>query len=160
GGAPTTPPVQVEVLVTDGRVVSVTPGGAGSGTIPASSFYLEGRGAEATALEALQPGDAVTWTHSVSDAMRNSLRSALGGRQLLVHDGVPAREDVLGSDGDAPRTAAGIKDGGRTLMIVVADGRQTLVTGPTRASMATIMASLGADEAVNFDGGASSELVA
>ena len=46
------------------------------------------------------------------------------------------------------------------MLLAIADGRQSLVLGPTRAQMGELMASLGADTALNLDGGGSTTLVA
>ncbi|HEY4277113.1 MAG TPA: phosphodiester glycosidase family protein [Conexibacter sp.] len=156
----------VEVKVVNGTVASVTAStdgtsAGGSGAIDSDTTYLEGFGADATALETLSVGDSVSFTNSVSDSMSNALRSALGGRQQLVVDGVAQPESVVGDDGGAPRTSAGLAQDGKTLMIVTTNGRDTAneTPGPTRESMGLIMRSLGAYEAINFDGGASTEMV-
>jgi hypothetical protein len=59
-----------------------------------------------------------------------------------------------------PRTAAGLDRSGRTLWLVVADGRQKGVSeGVTTHELAGYLAELGCHEAVNLDGGGSSVLV-
>ncbi len=60
-----------------------------------------------------------------------------------------------------PRTAAGLDASGRTLVLVVADGRQGAYSeGVTLAEFARLVAERGAAIAVNLDGGGSSTLVA
>jgi exopolysaccharide biosynthesis protein len=46
------------------------------------------------------------------------------------------------------------------MLLAIADGHQTTVPGPTIAQMGEIMASLGAQDAINLDGGGSTTLVA
>ena len=59
-----------------------------------------------------------------------------------------------------PRTAIGIdRDTGRLLMLVV-DGRQRFSRGLTLVEEASMMKQLGAEDALNFDGGGSSTMVA
>ena len=56
-----------------------------------------------------------------------------------------------------PRTAAGVSADGRTLILLVVDGRQpTHSVGVTLPELADLMIELGADDAVNLDGGGSS----
>ncbi len=117
-----------EVIVTDGKVASINPTTAGAGELPANSFALVGREAGADALRALQVGDAVTLAYDLKSDIADKLTFAVGGNVILVKDGVPQP----GAGGElAPRTAIGFKDGGKTLMLVTADGRQSLVAGPT-----------------------------
>jgi hypothetical protein len=59
-----------------------------------------------------------------------------------------------------PRTAAGVTAGGRTLILVVIDGRQPAHSiGVTLPELADIMIELGAVDALNLDGGGSSTFV-
>ncbi len=61
---------------------------------------------------------------------------------------------------NAPRTAIGFSEDRKTMYLAVADGRQTQVLGPRLAEMGALMQSIGADDAINLDGGGSSTLVA
>ena len=59
-----------------------------------------------------------------------------------------------------PRTAIGIdRDTGQVLMLVV-DGRQSFSRGYTMVELANLMTTLGAEDALNLDGGGSSTLLA
>ena len=59
-----------------------------------------------------------------------------------------------------PRTAVGVDhDTGQVLMLVV-DGRSKTSSGYTMLELANLMIDLGADEALNLDGGGSSTMVA
>lgn len=146
----------VEVLVRDGAVVSVTTG-AGTGPIPDGAFVLLGRGREATALLALRPGDPATLRYGLKDEVARQMRFVVGGNRLLVRDGavVPQKDTSV-----APRTALAISDGGRTLTLMTTDGRQTLVPGRTLESTARQLVALGAQTAINLDGGGSTTMVA
>jgi exopolysaccharide biosynthesis protein len=61
--------------------------------------------------------------------------------------------------GRHPRTAAGVSRDGRTLLLVVVDGRQDgWSVGVTLPELARILLDAGAWNAVNLDGGGSSAL--
>lgn len=57
-----------------------------------------------------------------------------------------------------PRTAMGLSQNGRTLYLLVVDGRQTASVGMTCTELANQMKGLGAWRAVNLDGGGSSTM--
>lgn len=60
--------------------------------------------------------------------------------------------------GDHPRTAVGLAGQGRWLLVVLAEGRRPPVAGVTLARLSQLMRDLGADDAINLDGGGSSTL--
>ena len=90
---------------------------------------------------------------------------AVGGRPLLARDSVIAGTvDTEGQPGFAagrhPRTAVGIADRGRRLLLVVVDGRQRAYSdGMTLRELAALMLGLGARDALNLDGGGSTTMV-
>lgn len=58
-----------------------------------------------------------------------------------------------------PRTAIGLDASGRWLFLVLAEGRRPPVQGLSLAELSTLMRGLGADSAINLDGGGSSTLL-
>lgn len=84
---------------------------------------------------------------------------AVGGGTLLVKDGqtAPFTNVISGSH---PRTAAGVSADGQTLYMVTVEGRETNTPGMTQTELASLMLSIGAHTAINFDGGGSTEMVA
>ncbi|NEA00256.1 phosphodiester glycosidase family protein, partial [Streptomyces sp. SID10116] len=84
------------------------------------------------------------------------LRFALGGYPVLR-----GGEPLPGLDGttSAVRTAAGIADGGRRLLLLSLDGSPQFRTGLTIAEMARVLQDLGARDGFSLDGGGSSTLV-
>jgi exopolysaccharide biosynthesis protein len=60
----------------------------------------------------------------------------------------------------APRTSAGVSADGKRLYLLTVDGRSEASQGLTLLELADLMRRLGADDAVNLDGGGSSTLVA
>ncbi len=148
-----------EVLVRNGSVVSVTPNGpAGSGAIPEDGFYLVGRGAAATAIRALQPGEPVTLSYALADDAAKTMKFALGHGGTIVTGGqvVPGLDPSI-----APRTALGFKDGGRTLVLATWDGPGGTGKGGVGIDKeARDLVAMGVQTAVNLDGGGSTTMVA
>ncbi|MBN1417930.1 MAG: phosphodiester glycosidase family protein [Planctomycetes bacterium] len=82
--------------------------------------------------------------------------NAVGGFRLLLRAG----ENVASDDALHPRTAAGVSEDGRRLILIVIDGRQRGYSeGTTTAETAEWIRRFGARDAVNLDGGGSSALV-
>ncbi len=84
--------------------------------------------------------------------------NAVSGETLLLMGGqlLPGRDDAA----TQPRTAVGYSKNGRYLYLVVVDGRQPFYSeGMTVKELADLMLSLGAQYAMNLDGGGSSTMV-
>jgi hypothetical protein len=139
------------VTVRDGRVRS-------SGTRLKSGkningTLLIGRGDGADALRRLEVGKRATVGYSLPERPQ----VAITGSRYLVKDGLI---NVVDDREMHPRTAVGIDhDTGEVLLLVV-DGRQSFSRGCTMVEMADMMIDLGADDALNLDGGGSSTMVA
>jgi uncharacterized protein YigE (DUF2233 family) len=87
---------------------------------------------------------------------------ALAAGPLLLRDGLPVSFEAQSSDfalNRHPRTAVGLSANGQIGWLVVVDGRQPASGGATLAELATFLRGLGADDAINLDGGGSSALV-
>ena len=83
--------------------------------------------------------------------------NAISGTQMLLERGLEA--EGLDSDPE-PRTAIGLDRRGRTLILVVVDGRQAGYSeGATLNELAEILKEHGAYYGMNLDGGGSSTLV-
>ncbi|MGW2938112.1 phosphodiester glycosidase family protein [Streptomyces sp. NPDC001156] len=139
--------------------MSVTPNGpAGSGTIADDSFVLVGRGAAATALRALRPGDPVKLDYDLADNVAKTMKFALGHGGTIVSGG----KVVSGLDTSiAPRTALGFKDGGKKLVLATWDGPGGTGKGGIGIDEeARELAAMGVETAVNLDGGGSTTMVA
>ncbi|MFE7134985.1 phosphodiester glycosidase family protein, partial [Streptomyces sp. NPDC057638] len=148
-----------EAAVRDGRVVSVSarPGG---GPVEDGVTVLVGREAGAERLAALRPGDPVTLEYRPRTDGGPLPRTAVGGRELLVVDGVPQNHDGQGNNTAAPRTAVGFSRDGRTMSVVTVDGRQADSGGVTLTRLGRMLRDAGAHNALNLDGGGSSTLLA
>ncbi|MEV6651849.1 phosphodiester glycosidase family protein [Streptomyces sp. NPDC051219] len=148
-----------EALIRDDHVVSVTDR-PGSGPIAADSTVLVGREAGAGVLAALRPGDPVGLEYRSRTDSGPVPRTAVGGRELLVADGVPVNHDGAGNNTAAPRTAVGFSRDGREMQVITVDGRQADSGGVTLTELGLMMKRAGSHSALNLDGGGSSTLVA
>ena len=154
----------VEVTIDNRRVTRIDTSVAGS-AIPKNGYVIvTGRNA---------PEEARKWLRSwsVGDSADISLSlsplhplEAVGGRPMLARDSAVA--DEVETEGQAsfrarnPRTAAGIANDGKRLILAVIDGRQKPWSdGMTLRETAELMLALGARDAINLDGGGSSALV-
>ncbi len=86
---------------------------------------------------------------------------AIAGNVILVAGGVPVTlEDRAYYKNLHPRTAVAIDEAGQTLWLIVVDGRQTNYSeGVSLVELAGIAVEVGADTALNLDGGGSTTLV-
>ncbi|MFD2492474.1 phosphodiester glycosidase family protein [Amycolatopsis jiangsuensis] len=145
----------VEVEIHDGVVTQVRPRPV-EGPIPAGAILLLGRDAGADALSTLHVGDRV----GVAYAPRThagKVAVAVGGNEALLKDGqLQAVDDTT----LAPRTAVGFSADGKRMWLVTVDGRQADSRGMTELELARQLKRLGADDAINLDGGGSSTLLA
>ncbi len=114
---------------------------------------LIGRGPGAEALRRLKKGSRVSLVSRLAD----SPRMAITGNQFLIDDGVVK---VVDDRELHPRTAIGIDRDTHRLLLLVIDGRQDFSRGYTMVELAELMIELGADEALNLDGGGSSTMLA
>ncbi|HEY0276911.1 MAG TPA: phosphodiester glycosidase family protein [Solirubrobacterales bacterium] len=147
-----------EVLVVDEKVVSVNATGAAGNQIPAGGFVLVGRESAAEAIRALKPGEEVKLTYGLSAEATQELQFAIGDGGVIIENGTP----VSGLDTSiAPRTAAGFKDGGHTLVLATWDGPGGTGNGGIGINVeAAELAEEGVETAVNLDGGGSTTMVA
>ncbi|SFP97883.1 Calcineurin-like phosphoesterase [Amycolatopsis arida] len=145
----------LEVELRDGAVAEVRDHVA-DGPIAAGSTVLLARDAAVDGLAALRPGDPVTVSYAPrTDA--GELAVAVGGNKVLLRDGEIQPVDAVTAH---PRTAVGFSADGRKLWLVTIDGRQADSRGMTELELARHLKSLGADDALNLDGGGSSTLLA
>lgn len=88
--------------------------------------------------------------------------TAVGGYGIVLHEGsvtTPANELPEFVESLHPRTAIGIEGGGRTIYLVVVDGRQAgRSEGVRLVELGEILHRLGATEGLNLDGGGTSTM--
>ena len=131
--------------------------------IPADGYVISLHGASKDAFARVKVGDTVTLTEDFGPQWIN-VPNIIGAGPTLVKGGrvaVNAKEEQFPADiavGRAPRTGVAVLSN-RHLLLVVADGRQASSIGCTLEEFAELLLKFGAKEAVNFDGGGSSEMV-
>lgn len=96
---------------------------------------------------------------SVLQSVKPWMQEVVGGRPSLLKNGALA--DTSGHPSLCernPRTAVGLSQDKRTLLLAVVDGRNTRRVGMTCGELASLMKGLGAYNALNFDGGGSTTM--
>lgn len=142
-----------EVLVRDGRV-RANRTSVSTGPVAAGTLLLLGHGDGARRLAGLEVGTRVSVSYGLSDG---ATRVAVGGSHVLLRDGALTPSDDVYMH---PRTAIGIDtDLGRVIVVTV-DGRQAHSRGLTLRETGVLLKELGAEEALNLDGGGSSTMLA
>ncbi|WP_068400747.1 phosphodiester glycosidase family protein [Kribbia dieselivorans] len=146
---------KAEVIVTDGVVTSEATAPR-SGRLPEGAIAFVGREAGATALKALKVGDKVSLSYSVRSSA-GDMKVAIGGSGPIVKDGatVPSSDKAV-----HPRTAIGFSKDRTKMFLVTVDGRTAQSRGMSLEELGDYLVELGADSAMNLDGGGSSTLIA
>ncbi|HYI23143.1 MAG TPA: phosphodiester glycosidase family protein [Candidatus Limnocylindrales bacterium] len=135
-----------------GTVVAVNPDG--NTPIDAGQVVLSVADGAAAPFASLAVGDVIELNLSIDPAWSNVVDS-VGGRNPLVADG----QDVTPKRGGYhPRSAVGIRADGSLVMLTADDGNVDSSGGMTLPEMASLMVSLGAVDAVNLDGGQSTQM--
>ena len=90
-----------------------------------------------------------------------SARQIIAGSDILLRDGKSALNNRSAfATNRHPRTAVGLSDAGKTLVLVVVDGRDApAAIGMSLSELSDLMQSLGCSDALNLDGGGSSEII-
>lgn len=114
------------------------------------------RGLGSQRVKRLEVGETVSLSWSYG--WRNVL-DAIGGGPVVLADGVvKVRHCEEWLCGRAPRTAIGVTADGKVLLMVVDGRRDRWSVGMTLKEEAKFLKSLGAVDAINLDGGGSSEM--
>lgn len=162
-----TPLVGVEVAINAEGIVTEVYNTMGGHTVGAGCRILAGLGTSADWLTAYAVTGAsievnISATMDGQPITFGPNASVMTAGPLLIKDGIKTSAQSWYDDGfqnDAwngynPRTVVGIKADG-TLLIVTVDGRSNNSRGCTIAELQTMMENLGAVNALNLDGGAS-----
>ena len=152
-----------EIKIRNGKVIEVS--NKGNMTIEPGTVVVSAHGlANKYLLRSIAVGDEVKLIQELNVPAANDASIVVGGGPLILEDGkvnVRSKEEQIAKDiaiGRAPRTAIGLKKDGIVLVLVV-DGRSIDSKGLTLQELATYFLRLGARDAVNLDGGGSSEMV-
>ncbi len=149
--------------------------GEGSSLIPDDGFVLSASGTFIDTLRQLMDLDSISYfdiVHELTSLRNPHIRPKLshtsyhtagpalliGGKMKKDHRDEQIRPDFASTR--HPRTGVGISKDGRTLWLLVVDGRQPgLSVGMSLPEMTDFMVELGAYNAYNLDGGGSSTMV-
>jgi len=149
-----------DYLVKDSKIIGIA---HSSAAIPPDGFVLSAHGVMEKVLADLKVGDTIKITQSLGEVWDKAIY-AIGAGPRLVKEGsvsLTSKEEKFPADitsGRAPRTAIGTTKDGHVILLVV-DGRQQSSVGVTLLELALLMQEYGAVEAMNLDGGGSSEMV-
>ena len=138
-----------EVVVVNGRIKSNTK--VLSKGRKVRGQVLVGRGSAAKLLKQLKVGRKATFKYKT----KPGATMAVSGDRSILLDGV---RTVINDRLLHPRTAVGIDTDGHRLLFLVIDGRSASSRGYTMVELANMMIALGAENALNLDGGGSSTL--
>ncbi len=147
----------------DGKLLAFYAEGA-QVALPAQDYLLVARGTMAPLLQAGEnaPDNLRLRIQSTPDAWDKYPTVVGAGPRLVANGQVQTNEieeefqpDVIAR---GPRTAVGW-DKNRNWLFLVADGRQAVSVGLTIPELATLFAQMGAVEAMNLDGGSSTQLI-
>ena len=114
---------------------------------------LIGRGQAAKRLSWLRVGEKARVVYKA----KHRVTVAITGNKQLLDEGL---RTVVDDREMHPRTAIGIDRDTNTVLMLVIDGRQAFSRGYTMVELANLMLELGAEDALNLDGGGSSTMVA
>ena len=138
-------------------------------TIPTDGAVLSAYGPRAKEVHSMREGDTVRVLLATAPRLGRGATPTmlLGGWPRLVRDGVNVAADAATTEGTIsrnaevrhPRTAIGYSKDGKTLWLFVVDGRSAFSVGMTLVEMADQLRTLGAWQAMNFDGGGSTTMV-
>ena len=157
----------VELIVQEGLVMRIFRG-KGNNSIPPDGYVVSANGTAAENFKAVKVGDAINFDEDYINVEHgedfNEAIHIIGAGPTLVKRGeiyVTADAEQFPLDirvGRAPRSAVGITKYGDYIFAVV-DGRQAHSKGCTLTEWARILKNnFGAVEAINLDGGGSTEL--
>ncbi len=146
----------IEIVVIDDIVTEVRVGQEPI-SLPDNGYILTGRGrVRDRLLNNFHVGDRINMEITTTPNYQN-IETAIGGGSSLLKDGA-ITDFKINITGNHPRTALGITKDKKQLIMVTIDGRDTSYKGVSQQTMAEIMLSLGAYDAINFDGGGSTTM--
>jgi len=148
---------QVEMVVEDDIVTAINYD-QGPCEIPENGYVLSFLKDQSTFLiDNFSVGDKISIDVNIEPDYEN-INLAMGGGTLLVKDGkiAPNTHNISGLN---PRTALGLDESGKILYFITIDGRQKESVGVSLQTLSEILINNGVYNAINLDGGGSSNLV-
>ncbi len=160
-------PLESNTTIALGKSVKMkvvgTPNTAGNMSIPAGSYVLSGHGNGNAFVSGLKDGDIVELTLAATANGENINPTwSVGGCPAILSKGVVLNTEdanvISHLPSKEPRTAVGYDATGTKVVMLVVDGRSEISDGCRTKILADIMREVGCSEAMNFDGGGSTEL--
>jgi exopolysaccharide biosynthesis protein len=145
--------------VADGKVIGFETD-ASSLDIDALDFTIAAVGTNASALTASFKENQRVKLDIELDPSIESITDAFGGGSLLLENGAVPTSFSMPIAGRHPRTALGVDKSGSRFWLLAVDGRSSSAAGMTESELASYMQKLGAWNAINLDGGGSTEMLA
>jgi exopolysaccharide biosynthesis protein len=148
-----------DYIVSKGIITAIAHGKA---VIPPGAVVLSAHGSNEKALAGLKIGDMLTINQTLGPVWDNTAFAIGAGPRLIKDNSIflTTKVEEFPADiavGRAPRTAIGVTKDGHVLLTVV-DGRHKTI-GMSLLELALFMQEMGAVDAMNLDGGGSSEMV-
>lgn len=159
--APPVPKNGVQIQIANHQITAIS--NQQALPIPAEGYVLSIAAGKASGLSPKLLGARADVRLGLSPDWKE-MKHAIAGGPYLVRNGVPyvdaAAQRFRFGTGEmrAPRTAVGIREDGQ-LLLVACEGLRGRQSGLSLWEMAKLMKSLGAVQAMNFDGGSSTQMV-
>ncbi|HEY9061015.1 MAG TPA: phosphodiester glycosidase family protein [Pseudobacteroides sp.] len=152
-------PEMFEVVVDEGRIAEMR-FAQPAVEIPENGYVIVTTAANGPKItNNFQVGDEVKLSINTTPDW-SSIAVSMTGSAILLKDGKIPSKFSINMAGKSPRTAVGSTKDGKQLIMVALDGRQNLGVGMDQTELAKLMLELGAYNAINFDGGGSTTMVA
>lgn len=155
-------PVEGQLSFNGAMKVKVVTGPAteGSMAIPAGGFVISGHGTGKDFVMSLAAGQELELSTSTALNVGGEITQLASGNPIILSGGKTL--DTQGALDHLtalnPRTAIGYNEDKTKVVLLVVDGRTGISVGVVSKVLADIMREVGCSEAMNFDGGGSSEL--
>jgi hypothetical protein len=157
-GADPNHPGALAAEVAEGTVKQVVYAGEVQFVMPPDGYVLWGHGAAADFIRQNLPVGASVYVNYRTEPDFKKIKLAAGSNSFLVREGkVTAFQGEV--KGKTARTAAASAGNGRWLYLVAVE-KSDASTGMEQSELAKLLVDLGAEEALNLDGGGSTTLVA
>lgn len=149
-----------EYIVRNDKIIDVR---ADNSVIPDDAIVISTSGRQAWLMSHLKIGDSLKVVQTLGPIWDKVIQAVGAGPCLIKNSEIymTTLGEEFGSDvagGRAPRTAIGITKGGKALLVVV-DGRRSTSVGFSLLELAQFMLEQGAVDAMNLDGGGSSQMM-
>ncbi|MEW5819811.1 MAG: phosphodiester glycosidase family protein [Cyanobacteriota bacterium] len=147
---------ELRIAIIKNKVSQVT---TGSIKVPLNGYVITGPHKDG--FKKLKIGDDINISINY-DSKISDIKHAIGGGPYLLKDGqvyidITSQKFSLNASAREPRTAVGITANNHLLLVTV-DGRQNGSIGMSFYQLAAFLKSIGAVNAMNFDGGSSTQM--